>query len=201
MTDFGPRWERIDDLPEGGQAHAFKVRDKIAADGKTYVLKRLKNPKRTDRFDQEIKACQSLDHPNILKIEDFGIVPGKDKKPFFVSDWCELGSLADRTMPHGSLLEAVTLFRHICAGIAHAHANGIVHRDVKPENVFLRTNGVPVVGDFGICLMESNEDGRLTETLEVAGSRWYCAPELRNGRLETGISQTPADVYSLGKLL
>jgi len=202
MKDFGPRWEWISDFREGGQAHTFKVREKNASDGKTYILKRLKNPKRGDRFDREIQVCRSLDHCNVLKIEDYGNLPGKDAKPFFVSEYCERGSLEDQDMPPGSLLDTIELFRQICAGVAHAFDKGVVHRDIKPENILLRADGTPVVGDFGICFIDADENGqRLTATLEVAGSRWYCAPELRDGRLESGVIQAPADVYSLGKVL
>jgi serine/threonine protein kinase len=202
MPDFGPRWEWIEDLSEGGQAHTFKVREKEKQDEKLYVLKRLKNPKRTGRFDREVEACRLLDHPNILKIEDYGVLPGKERRPFFVSEYCERGNLSAQPTPRGSLIETVALFKQICDGVAHAYDKGVVHRDIKPENVFLRGDGTPVVGDFGICFMDLEESGeRLTETLEAAGSRWYCAPELRDGRLETGTSQAPADVYSLGKLL
>lgn len=202
MADFGPRWEKISDLREGGQAHTFRVKDRDTSDGKTYVLKRLKNSKRTDRFDREIEACRKLEHPNVLKIVDYGILPGKDGKPFFVSDYCDLGSLEDQGMPPGSVIESVELFRQVCAGVAHAHDNGVVHRDIKPANILLRSGGAPVVGDFGICFMDADQSGqRLTATMEVAGSRWYCAPELRDGRLESGTSQAAADVYSLGKVL
>jgi serine/threonine protein kinase len=202
MPDFGSRWEWVADFREGGQAHTFKVKDKSASDGKIYILKRLKNSKRGDRFDREIQACRSLEHPNVLKIEDNGVLPGKDGKSFFVSEYCERGSLEDQEMLLGSLVETVELFRQICAGVAYAHGKGIVHRDIKPENILLGTDGTPVVGDFGICFIDADDNGqRLTATMEVAGSRWYSAPELRDGRLESGVSQAPADVYSLGKVL
>ena len=201
MPDFGSRWEWIEDFREGGQAHTFKVKDRNASDEKIYILKRLKNPKRGNRFDREIQACRSLDHPNVMKIEDSGVLPGKEARAFFVSEYCDRGSLEDQKMPPGSLIEAVELFRQICAGVAHAHDKGVIHRDIKPENILIRANGTPVVSDFGICYVDADDTGRLTATMEVAGSRWYCAPELRDGRLESGISQAPADVYSLGKLL
>lgn len=119
-----------------------------------------------------------------------------------MSKYCELGSLANLEMRLGSLIATVELFRHICAGGGHAHAKGTAHRDIKPENIFLRDDGTPVVGDFGICYPDADDRGqRLTATMEVAGSLWYCAPELRNARVESGTSQYPADVYSLGKLL
>jgi serine/threonine protein kinase len=85
--------------------------------------------------------------------------------------------------------------------VAHAHERGIVHRDLKPGNIFLDAKYDPIVGDFGLRFLLDDEtlDDRLTETMEVAGPRWFGAPEARDGRLE---DVTPAgDIYSLGKLL
>jgi serine/threonine protein kinase len=92
------------------------------------------------------------------------------------------------------------IFRQVCAGAAYAQDRGIVHRDIKPDNIFLRSDGTAVLGDFGICFVD-DEGTRLTMTDEVAGSRFYCAPELRDGRLESHVLPTAADVYSLGKVL
>ena len=202
MLDFGARWEVLGKFREGGQGETFKVRDRNPLNGKTYILKRLKNPKRLARFDREIEACLSLEHPNLLKIEEYGDAPGKDGRRYFVTEFCELGNLEDQAITPNSITETIELFRQVCAGVAHAHANGIIHRDLKPENILLKDDGIAMVADFGLCFMVAEEEGsRLTATMEVAGARWYCAPELRDGRLESGISQAPADVYSLGKLL
>ncbi len=202
MSDFGSRWKNLGSFREGGQAHTFKVEDKTTADKKIYILKRLKNPKRSERFNREIEACLALDHPNILKIIDHGTLSDKRQKPYFVTNYCTPGNLDDHEMPPGSPLKTLELFRGICAGAAHAHDKGIVHRDLKPENILLTEDGTPVIADFGICFMDTDGNvDRLTATMEVAGSRWYCAPELRDGRVEAGISQAPADVYSLGKVL
>jgi len=75
----------------------------------------------------------------------------------------------------------------------------VVHRDIKPENILSTFETTPVVGDFGICFVDDDE--HLTITEEVMGARFYCAPELRDGRLQPGIPPQAADVYSLGKLL
>ncbi|MGH9421927.1 MAG: serine/threonine protein kinase, partial [Thermoanaerobaculia bacterium] len=91
----------------------------------------------------------------------------------------------------------MNLFEKICDGAGAIHAAKIVHRDIKPANIFLRGDGSPVVGDFGLAFIEEAE--RLTDTMEAVGARWYMAPELAEGRLN---EVTPrADVYSLGKLL
>lgn len=201
MADFGTRWENQGAFKEGGQAHTFKVIDKDDPARPTRILKRLKNPRRSARFDQEIQAGLSLAHPNILPILDHGVL--EDSKPYFVTPFCSRGNLEEQQMPFGSPLKVLKLFRQICDGVAHAHGQSVIHRDLKPENIFITEDGTPLIGDFGICLIEGAVDSadRMTSTMEVMGSRWYCAPELRNGRLEAGISQAPADVYSLAKVL
>jgi serine/threonine protein kinase len=75
----------------------------------------------------------------------------------------------------------------------------VVHRDLKPDNIYFREDGASVVGDFGLCFVDDGE--QLTHTEEVVGSRFYCAPELREGRLRPGIPAKAADTYSLGKVL
>src|SRR2546427_1819198 len=150
MPDFAPDWDWIKDLSEGGQAHTFLVKKKGRADEHRYVLKRLKNLKRSDRFEREISVCQKLSHPNVLRI----IAHGTDPKgrPFLVTEYCAGGALSDRTMPIGStLLETLGIFRQICRGVAYAQEQGVVHRDIKPENIFFHDEATPVVGDFGIC--------------------------------------------------
>jgi serine/threonine protein kinase len=197
MPDFGKRWKWVSDLGEGGQAHTFLVTPTEEAGDTKFVLKRLKNLDRIERFEREIRACMELEHPNVVHIIDYD----KDPKgrPFLVTEYCVGGSLAERHGQSATVLEVLATFRDICAGAAYAQEKGIVHRDIKPENVFFRANNAAVLGDFGICFID--EDGYLTATEEVAGSRWYCAPELRAGRLRDGIPPRAADVYSLGKVL
>jgi len=122
-----------------------------------------------------------------------------------VTEYCRRGSLADNPLPPPvgpQVLSVLETFRQICAAVAYAHNHNprVVHRDIKPKNIFLREDGTPVLGDFGICFID-DEGTRITMTEEVVGSQFYCAPELRDGRLEGGVLATAADVYSLGKVL
>jgi serine/threonine protein kinase len=91
------------------------------------------------------------------------------------------------------------LFKGMCEGVGYMHENGVIHRDLKPNNIFLREDQrTPVVGDLGLCLI-MEQDERLTEMTEAVGARQFMAPELEDGRYES--AQPVADIYSLGKIL
>ena len=91
----GPKQAKrlVRDLPEGGQGHTYVVERSDGSDPRKYVLKRLKNPKRKDYFEREIRACLALDHPNVLKILQCGQTPAG--KPYLITDYCENGSLEE----------------------------------------------------------------------------------------------------------
>jgi serine/threonine protein kinase len=184
-------------LPEGGQAFTFLVRDNRGGDQAFYVLKRLKNLKRIERFKREIEAIRNLSHENVLRLIDFDL---DSEKPYLVTEYCAGGSLSQvEPFWARSPIIALKTVIQVCQGILHAHNNKIIHRDIKPENILLRTDkGPAVVGDFGICYLE--EDGtRITLTEEAVGPRLFMAPELEDGRAER--VSVLSDTYSLGKLL
>jgi len=195
---FANRWEIIEPLGEGGQGQAFVVRDtQISTNNPPrFVLKRLKNPKRLDRFRREVEATIKLNHPNILKIIDHDL---KCKKPYLISEYCTGGTLREffsKATP--SLMEIFRLFLLIADGLRYAHENDVIHRDIKPDNIFLRLPLLdPVIGDFGLCYLEDSVE-RITMTQEAVGPRIFMAPEMEDGRIDR---VTPsADIYSLGKL-
>lgn len=178
-------------MTEGGQGRLYLVQ--TDANDELFVLKRLKNIKRLDRFKKEVRAGLELNHPYILKIIDYDY---ETDAPFIVTEYYPNGSLAELNLEKLSVEEKLTIFRKITQAVAFAHENNVIHGDIKPENIFLSENHDPVVGDFGLCLF--TDSLRLTETNEAVGSRNYMAPELEDGKSErTEVS----DVYSLGKLL
>ena len=197
MKVFGDRWQIIESLAEGGQAHTFLVNDLKGQSETRYVLKRLKNINRIDRFKREVEAVRNLVHENIVRLIDFDL---EAEKPYLVSEYCSGGNLSNaEPFWLNQPVQALELFQQICQGVAYAHSKGIIHRDLKPDNIFLRTKeGPAVIGDFGICYLE--DDGtRLTLTEEAVGPRLFMAPELEDGRLH---DITPkSDTYSLGKIL
>jgi serine/threonine protein kinase len=194
---YDDRWEVIGSLGEGGQAHTFLVRDTEGQSETRYVLKRLKNINRIERFKREIEAVRNLSHENIVRLIDFKL---EAEKPYLVTEYCSGGSLSQaEPFWHESPIRALGVFQQICKGVAYAHSQNVIHRDLKPDNVFLRTkDGPAVVGDFGICWVE--EDGtRITLTEEAVGPRLFMAPELEDGRVDD--ISPKSDTYSLGKLL
>lgn len=193
---FGDRWEIKADLGKGGQGETFLVVDKNANDGVHYALKRLINSKRLPRFKKEIETIRSFDHPHILRLVDADV---DAPRPYLVSEYCERGSLDDnnKAIMQMGRDDRLELFQQVCGALATCHEAGVVHRDIKPSNVFLRSNGDAVLGDFGLAFIDTEE--RLTETLEAVGARYYMAPELAEGRVDSVTARS--DIYSLGKLL
>jgi serine/threonine-protein kinase len=179
---YGERWETKSSLGEGGQGIAYLVVDKNGEQNTEYVLKRLKNLDRIERFKQEIEAVRNLSHPNIINLIDFNL---DTNQPYLVTEYCPGGSLEqaqkDNPFWHDSPIVALRLYLEILDGVAYAHSNQIIHRDLKPENIFLREkNGSPVIGDFGICFFEDNGT-RITLSEEKVGPRNFIAPELEDG--------------------
>jgi hypothetical protein len=193
------KWRMVKNLGGGGQGLIEVVTRE--GDPTEYVRKRLKNIDSLDRrkrFDDELRAYRELSHPNIVTLIDFGTESSGKQRPFIVTEYCSGGSLEDGRWKRGNIRQVLEDFVQVCQGLACAHDRGVIHRDIKPANVFQRADGSLAVGDFGLCLFGDDGD-RITATEEVAGSRWYCAPELGDGRLDRiGPS---CDVYSLGKLL
>ena len=106
---YGDRWKVVESLPEGGQAHLYLVTD-IRGQGETlYVLKRLKNIKRIDRFKREIEAVRNLSHENIVRLIDFDLGA---EKPYLITEYCSGGGLSQAEPSwHKSPMKALEIFQ------------------------------------------------------------------------------------------
>ena len=189
---FGDRWEVVRSLAEGGQAHTFLVRD--LRDGSTsWVLKRLKNPDRRGRFEREIQALTRLKSAHVPQV----VGHSTGHPAYLVTKHVgeDLARLREEPLSAEQLLAR---FRALVVAARDAHAAGLVHRDIKPDNVTVDSDGTPFLVDFGICGDDAQEVV-LTTTAEGFGNRAFAAPECEPGSADAATSAS--DVYSLGKLL
>ena len=144
-----------------------------------------------ERFLREARLAARLSHPNVVTVYDAG--EAEDGRPYIVMEYVPGTTLAElgRVPPD----EAVGLAVQACRGLAHAHSAGLVHRDVKPQNLLLREDGTVKVADFGIA--RAAETTALTQVGTVLGTAAYLSPEQALGEQVTAA----ADVYSLGAVL
>jgi serine/threonine protein kinase len=192
------RWRIERDLKPGGQGDVFVVTDQTREHEGEFVLKRLRNTDRKGRFKREIEACLTLDHEHIIKVLDSDL---EAAKPYLVTAYRSGGHLTLGHLRGQGLANRLRLFAQVCDAFAYAHGKGVVHRDVKPDNILVRPDGSLEVADFGLCYIQGSLEGdeRQTETMEVHRN-WLCtAPELEGGRVE--VPAPASDVYCLGKLL
>ncbi len=159
-----------------------------------------KDPAFVERFNREAAALASLSHPNIVSIIDKGTFNGRC---FFVMELVDGVSLREILQKKNlSPEEALKVVPLLCDALAYAHARGIVHRDVKPENILFTKDGVPKIADFGLArLAQTDAAGDLptiTHTGTVMGTHDYMAPEARRSAKQ---ADHRADIYSLGVVL
>jgi serine/threonine protein kinase len=153
------------------------------------------DPAFADRFTREARALARLSHPHIVAVHEAGEADGLYYLVMELVDGPNLreAQAAGRLAPE----EALAIVPQICDALQYAHDQGVVHRDVKPENILLDRGGRVKIADFGLAkiLRRSSEDRTLTGTDQVMGTLHYMAPEQMTSPLEV---DHRADIYSLG---
>lgn len=199
---FGKNYQIIELVGKGGMSAVYKAYDRMLKRNvavKVLAYKRKLDKKARARFVQEGIALSKLDHPNLIKVYEFG--DADSAEPFLVMDFLEGVPLSEVMAPKKALpaFRAVSIVKQCVDALRHAHNKGVVHRDLKPSNVMLvedpdtKTETAKII-DFGIAKVDEADSQRLTETGEVFGSPLYMSPEqCRGERLDER-----SDMYSLG---
>ncbi len=210
LQEPAARWERVERIGGWGPGEVLRVRDlrdPTAPHRAMKVLRWRKGPGTTvyKRLLREIEITRQLGQENsgIVEVIDFGIPQDGDEwTPFYVMPLAE-STLAKATDFAGNLEAVLSLGIKLAAALAAAHEKGVIHRDVKPDNVLLfGPERRPVVADFGICFLATEEGSRLTgDEAKTVGPANYVAPELLGGKAESAAIDARVDVYSLGKTM
>ncbi len=205
--DFDGRFDQIELLGEGGMGLVYKVRDPVL--DKLFAVKLLRSSLTRDtqalkRFEKEAASAVGFDHPCLVAVYETGLL--KDGTPFILMDYVDGSNLADVLRKDGPFSHdrALQIFEQILDALNYVHEVGLLHRDVKPRNIIVRTNaeGVSEVKlvDFGIAKVADSGDattGGVTQTGDFLGSPLYMSPEQCQGRALTPQS----DIYSAGCVL
>lgn len=191
------RYEITELIGEGGMADVYRATDVV--DNKTVAVKILKkefaeNEEFLRRFRNESKAIAVLSHPNIVKIFDVGF---SERIQFIVMEYIDGITLNEYMEQQGQLgwKDAVHFVLQILRALQHAHSKGIVHRDIKPQNIMMLRDGTIKVMDFGIAKF-AREDGK-TGSDKAIGTVHYISPEQARG----AATDAKSDIYSAGIML
>jgi serine/threonine protein kinase len=182
-------------LGRGGMGEVYRAHDLTL--GQEVALKFLpevasRNPAALGRFYNEVRIARQVSHANVCRVYDLGEVEGQPYLSMEYVDGEDLGSLLRRIgrLPSD---KAIQIARQLCAGLAAAHAKGVLHRDLKPANVMLNGRGDVVITDFGLAALADEIPGEEIRN----GTPAYMAPEQLAGREVT----VQSDIYALGLVL
>lgn len=192
--------ERI--LGEGGMGRVY-LASHTRIPGKRFAIKALheefaRHDEALARFKREAEAGALVNHPHVVAVQDMGTAP--DGRPFIVSEFLDGEELHERIHRLGALpvAQAIPVFLQVCSALAAAHAQGVIHRDVKPENIFLVNSGPGVVTakllDFGISRLADSGRQALTQAGIALGTPAFMSPEQARGKPV----DHRVDIYSVG---
>lgn len=188
------RYELLEIIGQGGMADVYRCYDHIL--NREAAIKILRSSLSSDalyvsRFHREASATTKFIHRNVVQVYDVGNV---GDVYYMVMEYVNGPTLKELIFNRGSLhlTECLDIMRQLLDGIGAAHKHGIIHRDIKPQNILMTNSGILKIADFGIAVIDSYSD--VTRTQTVMGSLHYLAPELIRGEK----ASPQSDIYSLG---
>jgi serine/threonine-protein kinase len=201
---LGDTYEVVRSIGEGGTARVYEARH-VRLSGKRFAVKVLhahhcSQPTAVARFQREAEAAAAIGHPNICDVYDVHRAP--DGRPYLVTQFLEGRDFGSLLKQRGKVDTpfAVYVAREACSALSAAHATGVVHRDMKPENIFVSgDDGRPTVKilDFGISKLVDGGGAALTRTGTLIGTPAYMSPEQASGYK----IDNRTDVYAMGAVL
>src|SRR5213592_1087370 len=198
-TEFGPRYRIASKLGQGGMGAVYKAHDKEL--DRTVALKLVRpnlmaDPETMQRFKQELLLASKISHKNILRIHDLGDVEGIK---FISMAYIEGEDLYQQLKRQGRLPvdRSVAIARELCEALEAAHAAGVMHRDLKPQNVLIDREGTAYVSDFGLAKSLKAGGAGITYAGQFLGTPGYMSPE----QVEGGPLDHRSDLYALGVIL
>ena len=192
---IGQRYKIISELGKGGMSDVYEARDVIFRREVALKIIKFENAKRIDnliRFQNEARFSAAFNHPNIVKIYDYGEY---NNLPYIVTEYVKGQTLRD-VLDYKrcfSLNESCSIMLQLCDALIEVHSKNIVHRDIKPQNVYYASDGEIKLGDFGISVLLGS-GMNVNENKKVMGTAQYLAPELVYGEKATFQS----DIYAMG---
>lgn len=192
---IGQRYKIISELGKGGMSDVYEARDVIFRREVALKIIKFENAKRIDnliRFQNEARFSAAFNHPNIVKIYDYGEY---NNLPYIVTEYVKGQTLRD-VLDYKrcfSLNESSSIMLQLCDALIEVHSKNIVHRDIKPQNIYYASDGGIKLGDFGISILLGSGIN-VNENKKVMGTAQYLAPELVYGEKATFQS----DIYAMG---
>ncbi|MFW5681476.1 MAG: serine/threonine-protein kinase [Phycisphaeraceae bacterium] len=195
-----PGYQIVSKLGSGAMATVYKARqlslDRMVAI-KVLPPSQTKEPQFVERFYAEGRAAAKLNHANIVQAIDVG---QSGEFHYFVMEYVEGFSVFDELMKNGRYEEsrALEIGTAVARALEHAHAQGFIHRDVKPKNIMINKDGVPKLADMGLARAVSDREAAEAEAGKAYGTPYYISPEQIRGKVDVDFR---ADIYGLGATL
>jgi serine/threonine-protein kinase len=196
MAVVEERYEQIVRIDAGGMGTVFRAMDRVLR--RPVALKFMKDEYQSDveavgRFIREAQAASHLKHPGIVAIYDIHV-----QEPIYIAMEFVEGDTLREIMKRGAMPpeSVLPVIEQTCAALGYAHSQGVVHRDIKPDNILVATGGIVKIVDFGLARV-AEEFSAMTRTGQIMGTPVYMAPEQIQGKAV----DARTDMYAFGVML